>query len=518
MIPFTGCTRTSTATGQSGSEPVWSSSRDAFDEMDEQFHEDGGLLGETNDSVGGTESGLLAWGESLVMQSYLLMYRAYRDTEYLDKFVTHADALLENRDSIRGVTDYRGRSLPAWRADSPYTIGRAVLDDEQGHPTLEVRSGATPGDHSVVTIGEGSITGTFTLSVRNWALDRTTHYEDLTMAPDSENYVVDMINNERYEDESPQSCIVTVNDLRDPLGEAGAPTSGEFELDSPHYIYAVHTGMITFPLISYVMLVDGNPDRFEGSVYREAADRYLEAVKRAVQIHDDQWRENERGEGYYVFTPGSPNRYESVDLPHNQSLALGRTLARLTTVTEVGEYSDEVRKLTRTFKNDLRTDDSDAYVWSHLWTKGDRAEGWSVDDPVSQYQRWAPGVDDPVDSIPEHIRYGHIETDFSKFVYYQEDLGNPLTRNDMQRLARTYTNNIAFEEDGYFAVRTNVNGTGPMTGGHEPMAATWLDLTPWAEEIFEHSRSLYDNKFDDFNLWVDKLFGVAKLNYWKRGF
>ena len=40
------------------------------------------------------------------------MYETYRDTCYLEKFIEHADSVLKQRDSERGVTDYRGLSLP----------------------------------------------------------------------------------------------------------------------------------------------------------------------------------------------------------------------------------------------------------------------------------------------------------------------------------------------------------------------------------------------------------------------
>ncbi|GAW91342.1 carbohydrate binding domain-containing protein [Calderihabitans maritimus] len=62
----------------------------------------------------------LAYGESFVMQAYLAMFEATGDTYYLDKFVDHAKGVLAQRDSVRGVTDHRGLSLPAW-SSSHYT-------------------------------------------------------------------------------------------------------------------------------------------------------------------------------------------------------------------------------------------------------------------------------------------------------------------------------------------------------------------------------------------------------------
>ncbi|NLI13378.1 MAG: hypothetical protein GX425_12280 [Peptococcaceae bacterium] len=43
------------------------------------------------------------------------MYEATQDKQYLEEFIGHADSVLARRDNIRGVTDYRGLRLPAWR-------------------------------------------------------------------------------------------------------------------------------------------------------------------------------------------------------------------------------------------------------------------------------------------------------------------------------------------------------------------------------------------------------------------
>ena len=499
------------------SDSSWSTSRGTFDELDEQFHRDGGLLGETNDSDGTTTSGLLAWGESLVMQTYVLMYRTYRDEAYLDAFVDHADAVLESRDIVRGVTDYRGESLPGWRADSPYTIGRTLLADSAGRPTLEVRSAVSPADEAVVGIGDGPQPGTFELGVHNWALGRTTHYDNLSMNPEGSNYAVTRINGQPIREETPNSCRVTVEDVRDSPVAAGRPASGEYELRSPHYVYAVHTGMITTPLVDFAGLVSETPALRKDARYGERADRYLEAAESAVRIHDDQWRETDQGEGYYVSAPGSPNFNESADLPLNQSLALGRTLVGLATLTDDGGYAEKARKLARTFSNDLR-DGGDAYVWSYFWTKGDVASGWSPEDPVSEYRPSAPGVDDPVSENPEHIRYGFLDTDFAVRVHRELDGGErpAFVTADMERFARTYAENVVFEEGDVPAARRYVDGTGPTTGNHQQMTAAWNGLSPWNEGVLEHTRGLYDERRDEFELWVDKLFGVAMLNYWNQ--
>ncbi|HEX3031701.1 MAG TPA: Ig-like domain-containing protein [Bacillota bacterium] len=61
------------------------------------------------------ESSTLAWGESYVLRSYLEMYRATGNEAYLQKFIDQSNSVLAQRDSVRKVTIYNGKSLPAWR-------------------------------------------------------------------------------------------------------------------------------------------------------------------------------------------------------------------------------------------------------------------------------------------------------------------------------------------------------------------------------------------------------------------
>jgi len=62
------------------------------------------------------DQGTLAWGESYVMMAYAKMYETTGERFYLDKLAEHADAVLEQRDDVRGVTDYTGNSNPCWQA------------------------------------------------------------------------------------------------------------------------------------------------------------------------------------------------------------------------------------------------------------------------------------------------------------------------------------------------------------------------------------------------------------------
>ncbi|HEX6683070.1 MAG TPA: hypothetical protein VF062_09760, partial [Candidatus Limnocylindrales bacterium] len=222
------------------------STRETFDLFDTVFH-GSGAVGQPTDN---NEHGGLAWGQSYVLAGFIRMYEAYRDTHYLDRFIANADLVLANRDSQRGVTDYRGLSLPAWRATHPYTVGKVVLRDAGGAPVLEVRSALSYADDAVAIVRAGAVEGRFTLEVRNNRTSRTAVFADLTLDPASPDYAV-----KRIFDAYPTPTMVTAKDV----GGGTMPALGTFALASEPVIFTVHTGMITYPLASFARLVNQSP-------------------------------------------------------------------------------------------------------------------------------------------------------------------------------------------------------------------------------------------------------------------
>jgi len=67
------------------------------------------------------EEGDLAWGNSYAMNAYLYMYQATGDQRYLNKFLSLADALAQQTDASRGLTDYKGRSRVGWGSGARYS-------------------------------------------------------------------------------------------------------------------------------------------------------------------------------------------------------------------------------------------------------------------------------------------------------------------------------------------------------------------------------------------------------------
>jgi hypothetical protein len=81
-----------------------------FAELDRSFNNGAGYSNSTNDD------GLLAWGESYLLEAYLDVYEGTGDTHYLNKFIEHADRVIAQADAERRIVDYKGRSVTGWSA------------------------------------------------------------------------------------------------------------------------------------------------------------------------------------------------------------------------------------------------------------------------------------------------------------------------------------------------------------------------------------------------------------------
>ena len=282
---------------------------------------------------------MLAWSQSYVLLGLVRMYETYKDPYYLDRLIENVDQVLSVRDSERGVTDYRGLSLPAWRSDHPYTVGFTTLADGNGRSTLEVRSALTFADDTTVTVLSGSRPDTFTLRAVNGT--RTMTVSDLSMDPASPDYVVSRIYAAPI-----GTLMLTVRDVRDNPAAAGTPALGDFPLLSKPAIFAVHTGMITYPIASFVRIVPGvSPAARKRKVPGEGDGVPGRGAAAAVAVHDWEYRETSTSaSGHLIWPKSQPLAYDGCEQPINQSVGLGQTLVELAIVTGDRGYRRTVRR------------------------------------------------------------------------------------------------------------------------------------------------------------------------------
>jgi hypothetical protein len=478
-----------------------------FDALDRSYRNGRG------NSLANNDQGALAWGESYFLQSYLLMYDATGNRRYLEKFVAHADRVLARRDSARGVTDYRGLSLPAWRTANPYTVGSVVLAEAGGGPLLELRSALPVASRSSVTVGPGTSAGTFRLDLANSAIVNqqtspcgplrpapAATFDNLTMRRGDPSYAVDVVN----AGFAGTTMLATAREARpDPAVDA-APALGTFAFRSLPYVHPVHTGQITFPLARFARLVRERPELAAVPRYAAAAGRYLTTAEQAVAVHDPDWRITADGQGSYAFPKGAPVRFDGADAPLNQSLAMGRTLLELALVTGRPDYAAKAVALARSFQGDLARDARGSFVWTYSWRRSAVFQGWTVADRPSDHTLWFEGF-----RSAEDTGHGWIDVAFAAD-YLRRPVGPPVfTEEDLAALAATFTGTVAtVGPTGVPAVWDRVDGTG-CVGVYDNIAAAWAPLGAWDRRVFDHSLASFNARQPPAS--AAAVFGCANL-------
>lgn len=339
-------------------------------------------------------------------------------------------------------------------------------------------------DSATVTVIPGSGPDSFNLHVVHGYYGRRQTFEDLSMDPASPNYAVG-----RLYDAYPGVVRITARDLRPAPTAADNPGEGEYRMASLPRIFPVHTGMITYPIAKFIRIVQSSPSLWTDPRYRAKASEYLGAVRDAVEVHDNEWRENDDGEGYLLYVKGSPQQWDGCELPINRSLGLGQTLTELAAVTGDDTYRHRVSALAMMFRRQLAVDSGNAYTWRYWPTYGQVYNGYqktgSTDTDVSLYTPTAgPGRQ------YEDISHAAIEIEFAVRVF-RDHLG--LVGKDMTRLAKTFTQNLATSRDGAATTWMAVNGTRGPNIAYAHQAPRWMPVGWWDRDIYAHSLGVYDN-------------------------
>ncbi|ACQ78898.1 hypothetical protein Bcav_0636 [Beutenbergia cavernae DSM 12333] len=455
-------------------------SRGVFDSYDEFFH--AGDINGQPDQENANETGGYAWAQSYVLDGFAAMYRAYGDPVYLDRMVTNIDLILERTDAARGVTDYRGESLPAWRAMGPYTVGSAPLLDDAGDVAFEYRTSRGPADVTSVEVRHEA-DGLFALVVRNSARGTTDEFTGLSADPASARYAVAVV----YDAFGTAANNSTLHDL----GTGARPAAGVYAATALPAIFAVHTGMVTAPIAAFVGIVRG-----EGRLQRRYGGRvarYLRAVEAAVAVHDHEWVDLGAGRGTYRWPKGMTVPYDGNDQPVNQSLGLGRTLCELAHLTRRRRYADRVRALAKLLRSEIWTEDG-AAQWHYWPSTASIFSGYAATgDPASDVSLHNPSYGTPgngADQI-EDTSHGAISVQFAAAAHrYRLGIGEA----DLRALARTFTHKLATTgADGLATVFTRVNGTGVAPSGQYLQAPRWIDAAEWDPAVFEHALAIYSD-------------------------
>ena len=227
------------------------------------------------------------------------------------------------------------------------------------------------------------------------------------------------------------------------------------------YCYAVHSGMIAYPMAEFARLVAEHrldaelaPD---GETYGAKAARYLDAARQTAAYHDDEWNPA----GYYVFRPSATFLdYAGRDQPLNQSNAMGRLLLALHAATGETAYRDKAVALATRFRAQLSTDAAGAYLWNY----------------------WG-GSYDP---YGEDVSHAGINIGFAALAASHGVTFGPA---DLDRFAATFVEHV-YRDDATFS---DYVGGGTVNGsGYRPQVGRWTLLAPARTTVYVAVRDLYD--------------------------
>lgn len=408
------------------------------------------------------EDGNLAWGESLVLASYLEMYRATRKTEYLDHFVSHAEAILAATDETRGVIDYAGRSGPVWRSGSRYGYATLSLPGADGRPVGILTACRPLFNHETQAEARpGSRAGTFLLAVRSSRFGVIEMYDRLVSDPRSRDYWVRRVNE--------RSTLVAASSVRPRADRTLVVPFARTTFDPTFVVHVASTGLIAYPLARFARLV--SEEASLAGAYSDQAARYGTAARDAVAFHDEDWIEDGTV-GYYRHRPAAPIWCDGANVPYNQNLIMGRALLELSRLTGDITLKTRAEMIARHFQRGLTLTYARGYVWPYWWGRG--FTGWNA--------LTSPSVNTPV--YPgyrafEDIGHGAFDLDF---VADAVDAGVVFDRSDVARIANTVL--ITMRNGDDFHNRVDGRSIGGMTQ-NRLRAARWIRLARVSRDASE---------------------------------
>lgn len=444
-----------------------------------------------DNSYNNPASSSLAWTESYVLRSYLQMYDLTKDTDWLDKFTTHADTITSN------ATDEDNDGYSGWATYtySPVELGNygfeTASSSDSTLPDEWVRFQSTSSTAYLSTTAayNGSYGTVIKTNGTTWQklYQQMNDYEPYTKytlrihaktngsAAKGKAYVHDRTTNTILASivvDSTSWGFYSVefttpaagNNIQIWLGhESYNVTGGEAYFDevkvSGRFPYLVHDGMIGLPLAEFVRLIDQNTGL--QSSYLANANSYQSLLENEIiprwensSYIGNTWNGISSTTGIYKQSPylaTLKHGQEGMNLPYNMSLAFGHMLLVLYDVNGNASYLDRAEKMGQYFKNNL-TMNGTAYNWN--------------------YQ-------DTSTSAPEDTSHGHVDM---AFVFEMYDHGLVFNGTDMERFANTLTDVMWNQSLSAPTLARYVSGLSPSQTQYSKIMMNWLDLS-WFRRI-----------------------------------
>ncbi|MFI5693577.1 hypothetical protein ACIA58_17150 [Kribbella sp. NPDC051586] len=418
------------------------------------------------------EAGLYAWGESYFLLGLLRMYEAYQDERYLRTFEDRARHLMKTTDHARQVKDYAGRSGKVWRTAGNYTAGHGVVPDGDGKPAIQVRWAGTRSAESTAEVA--NVAGSnFDLILRNPATTAVVTLPGVSLDPAAPTYVVTAVNNAYT-----AALRWTAVDLRATPTAAPAPAAATITFQPQYYVFAVHTGMIAFPLARYARMVLGSAKLGR---HHKFAREVLDAATAAVAFHDSEWVSRPDGTGDYVWPKGAPIPFDGTIQPYNQSQGIGHVLVELFRVTKQPRYRTRVLQMLKAYEPALRLV-GEAYVWTYWPPYSELYAGYAKTAGISEYTPSYPAA-----KQIEDLSHAAISTEFVHAAYDAGIDGGPAT--DILRFTHTFTQKLIRSAT---EVWYRIDGTGDAVPANAVQCARWGSYAEQDLLVYQQSLRVYD--------------------------
>lgn len=251
-----------------------------------------------------------------------------------------------------------------------------------------------------------------------------------------------------------------VTDYRGVSGACWRNTS--YQDGGEPYCYAVHTGMLVYPMLEYVAALRSTPryeDRIaaDGETLGAKAERYLVAAQESVAFHDFEWNDA----GYYVFAPdASFLAYAGQDQPLNQSNALGRVHVLLAELAPGGDDLTRATALASRMQSMITVGGDGAYLWNY-WGGALAGDG-------------------------EDVSHAAINVDFAALCAAH---GIVFDEADVLGFATTFMERV-YVDDATFS--DWVGGGSTNDPGYRPQVGRWLAVARARTGVYTAVRDLYD--------------------------
>ncbi len=384
------------------------------------------------------EGSTLAWGESYLLDAFMDLYEATKDTKYLEVVAERGKRLLTHRDDKRGVVDGSGESRPAWSVGSKYVVAEGVLLSTEGEELVKIRSTPSSNNNRTtieVVYEEGA--KRFNLLVRNEYYKRFETFNDLRLNF-SPSYLKTVVNDpmapygaKRGEILNQNSNLIRIENVNKEA--KGVIANQKITLTPIPLAFAGYVGVIYFPMMRFSETVKADPAL---SKFAPVADLFIQAAEESyADMSKRLWRSGpKKDEGYYLMCEkGESMPADNVGQPFNYLAKHVCTELALYRLTKKTEYLERATGVINLFANRLTYNKAnDLYTWLY-WYEPVTTKGWGPADNISynvKYYQQRAYVED-LSHAGHNIR----------MVMEAYRMGIRFDEADMKRFANTFLKN-----------------------------------------------------------------------------